>query len=88
MMQYKSGPSTSSSAIFNMADMADDPASAPAPAKLQRIRKAKYSLAEEEVLQQEVAKNLSLLREKHGTEVTNKQKQKVWKEITDKINSL
>ena len=58
------------------------------PAKMPRLRKAKYSLAEEDLLQQEMEKNILVLQDKHSKNVNNMEKNRIWTEITNKINAL
>lgn len=53
-----------------------------------RLRKAKYSLAEEDLLQQEVEKNILVLQDKHSKNANNMEKTRIWTEITNKINAL
>ncbi|CAC5412673.1 unnamed protein product [Mytilus coruscus] len=58
------------------------------PKKLPRLRKTNFSQLEENILQTEVEKNYATIREKHSTSTTNQEKNKIWTNITNKINAL
>jgi len=52
-----------------MAELEDTPC----PLKIQRIRKPNFSVAEEEILQQEVGKHVDILNRKLSNTTTNQQ---------------
>lgn len=70
--------------------MADCPSASPAsaPLKLKRLKKPNFSVGEEDMIQQEVEKNLSVLTGKLNNHTTIKQKNQIWEDITSKVNSL
>ena len=68
--------------------MADQTIDNPCPAKLPRLRKTKYSVAEENLIQEEASKYHYILQEKHSNEITNKKKKNIWDCIAVKVNSL
>ncbi|CAG2203535.1 unnamed protein product [Mytilus edulis] len=68
--------------------MADQTIDNPCPAKLPRLRKTKYSVAEENLIQEDASKYHYILQEKHSNDITNKKKKKIWDGIAVKVNSL
>ncbi|XP_071162853.1 myb/SANT-like DNA-binding domain-containing protein 4 [Mytilus edulis] len=58
------------------------------PKKLPRLRKTNFSQLEENILQTEVEKHYAVIKEKHSTSTTNLEKNRVWNNITNKINAL
>ncbi|CAC5371840.1 unnamed protein product [Mytilus coruscus] len=58
------------------------------PQRLPRLGKPNFSIAEENHMHDEVEKNVKVLREKHNDTVSNQQKNKIWLEISEKINAL
>ena len=67
--------------------MAESSPASSAP-KLKRLKKANFSVAEENLIQEEVEKNLKVLTGKINNQHTNKMKNEIWQNITDKVNSL
>ncbi|XP_071134746.1 myb/SANT-like DNA-binding domain-containing protein 4 [Mytilus edulis] len=68
--------------------MADQTIDNPCPAKLSRLRKTKYSVAEENLILEEASKYHYILQEKHSNEITNEKEKKIWDCIAVKVNSL
>ena len=59
---------------------------APSPAK--RARKANFTPAECAIILEAAKQNLNVIKGKFSSTLTNKNKTKVWEEITDKVNAL
>ena len=59
---------------------------APSPAK--RARKANFTPAECAIILEAAEQNLNVIKSKFSSTLTNKNKTKVWEEITDKVNAL
>ena len=58
----------------------------PSPAK--RPRKPNFMPAECEVIFEEGEENLSIIKSKFSSTLSNKNKSRVWEEITSKVNAL
>ena len=58
----------------------------PSPAK--RPRKPNFTPAKCEVIFQEAEENLSIIKSKFSSTLSNKNKSRVWEEITSKVNAL
>ena len=58
----------------------------PSPAK--RPRKPNFTPAECAVIFEEAEENLSIIKSKFSSTLSNKNKSRVWEEITSKVNSL
>ena len=58
----------------------------PSPAK--RPRKPNFTPAECEVIFEEAEENLSIIKSKFSSTLWNKNKSRVWEEITSKVNAL
>ena len=58
----------------------------PSPAK--RARKPNFTPAECAVIFEKAEENLKVIKSKFSSTLTNKNKSRVWKEITNKVNAL
>ena len=69
--------------------MADSAASAAAPvAKIKRVRKANFSLAERTCIIDNYEKHREILTSKYTNSLTKKRKREQWQAITNMVNSF
>ena len=67
--------------LINMAENV-----APSPAK--RARKPNFTPAECAVIFEKAEKNMNVIKSKFSSTLTNKNKSRVWEDITNKVNAL